>query len=241
MLPQAPTVEELAQLLTPNQTTDMNTEPETIAAVLAEMRREARSGEHADGPLVEDYASRIETAAELETESLRVNMESEKRWACEYFDLARRREDALTHCKQYAQKIERENKEGETRLDAEEIIATVDNEFAGIRPARAPGNAAALREALVEILDRTNREKARDYEAAIKGGILEIHDIANTALNQAACAERALSAPARNADRFDDPGKAWLAYKAECDRDETVPNMIGAISWLFASAEGGAE
>lgn len=39
-----------------------------------------------------------------------------------------------------------------------------------------------LREALREILDRTNREKTRDYYAALKGGIIEIHDIANTAL-----------------------------------------------------------
>lgn len=44
--------------------------------------------------------------------------------------------------------------------------------------------ADAMRDALVEILDRTNREKARDYDAALNGGILEIHDIANTALNQ---------------------------------------------------------
>ena len=50
-----------------------------------------------------------------------------------------------------------------------------------------------------------------------------------------------LAAPARNCDRFADPGEAWLAYKAACDKDETVPNMIGAISWLFATAEGGAE
>ena len=40
-----------------------------------------------------------------------------------------------------------------------------------------------LREALREILDRTNREKTRDYYAALNGGILEIHDIANSALN----------------------------------------------------------
>ena len=51
----------------------------------------------------------------------------------------------------------------------------------------------------------------------------------------------ALAAPARNADRFADPGEAWLAYKAECDKNETVPNMIGAISWLLATAEGGAK
>lgn len=67
-------------------------------------------------------------------------------------------------------------------------IAESDEAFARCarcdRPARVPGNAAAMRAALVEILDRTNREKARDYDAALNGGILEIHDIANTAINQ---------------------------------------------------------
>lgn len=43
---------------------------------------------------------------------------------------------------------------------------------------------ATLRDSLVEILDRTNLEKERDYDAALNGGILEIHDIANTALNE---------------------------------------------------------
>ena len=66
-------------------------------------------------------------------------------------------------------------------------IAESDESFARCarcdRPERAPGN-AAMREALVEILDRTNLEKERDYDAALNGGILEIHDIANTALNQ---------------------------------------------------------
>ena len=66
-------------------------------------------------------------------------------------------------------------------------IAESDESFARCarcdRPERADGN-AAMREALVEILDRTNREKARDRDAALNGGILEIHDIANTALNQ---------------------------------------------------------
>lgn len=50
-----------------------------------------------------------------------------------------------------------------------------------------------LREALREILDRTNKEKARDPHAAIAGGILEIHDIANTALAEF---DRTQNAPA---------------------------------------------
>jgi len=39
-------------------------------------------------------------------------------------------------------------------------------------------------DSLVEILNRTKLEKARDYDAALNGGILEIHDIANTALDE---------------------------------------------------------
>lgn len=49
---------------------------------------------------------------------------------------------------------------------------------------KARHDAAEMREALVEILNRTNREKSRDYDAALNGGILEIHDIANIALNE---------------------------------------------------------
>ena len=51
----------------------MNTEqdqPEPLAAILAEMRAAGRSGEHADGPLIEDFADRIEAAAEREREEL---------------------------------------------------------------------------------------------------------------------------------------------------------------------------
>ena len=40
-----------------------------------------------------------------------------------------------------------------------------------------------LRESMKEILDRTEKEKKRDYDAALKGGIFEIHDIANMAVN----------------------------------------------------------
>ena len=49
-------------------------------------------------------------------------------------------------------------------------------------PNKAKSQEDILRGALREILDRTNKEKARDPHAAIAGGILEIHDIANTAL-----------------------------------------------------------
>lgn len=69
------------------------------------------------------------------------------------------------------------------RLAWDAVVNALCNEVEELRKDAATGS-AALREALVEILDRTNREKARDYDAALNGGILEIHDIANTALNE---------------------------------------------------------
>lgn len=121
----------------------MNTEqqPQSLDAIIAEMKRENRPY----GISLERlhcYADRIEAAARRKRASL---------------------EDALAHCRQYAQKIERENEEGETRLDAEEIIATVDNEFAGIRPERVPSNADALREVVAE----TQREARAAIESAV--------------------------------------------------------------------------
>ena len=115
----------------------MSDKPETLAAVLAEMRDHAdhraadAGGERPGIELLRSYADRIEAAAERERNAHTNDIH-----------------DAL-------------------------YLAT------GIT-----GNAAAMRDALVEILNRTNREKARDYDAALIGGILEIHDIANTALNQ---------------------------------------------------------
>ena len=51
--------------------------PEPLAAVLAEMREAGRSDEHADGPLIEDYADRIEAAAERERVKARRDAEIE--------------------------------------------------------------------------------------------------------------------------------------------------------------------
>ena len=49
----------------------MSDTPEPLAAILAEMREAGRSDEHADGPLIEDYADRIERAVALERIKLR--------------------------------------------------------------------------------------------------------------------------------------------------------------------------
>lgn len=42
-----------------------NDQPEPLAAVLAEMREAGRSDEHADGPLIEDYAALSAAREEL--------------------------------------------------------------------------------------------------------------------------------------------------------------------------------
>lgn len=77
--------------------------------------------------------------------------------------------------------------------------------------------ADAMREALVEILDRTNREKARDYDAALNCGILEIHDIANTALNQERTADALEKVLATgNAAAIRDALKAVFEKLLEC-------------------------
>jgi len=205
-----------------------NDQPETLAAVLAEMRAAAKStdlfnGEEVGEPLirgtkVEEWADRVEAAAERKQASL---------------------EDALSHCRQYAQKIERENEEGETRLDAEEIVATVDNEFAGIRPTPSPGNAAAMRAALERIANLAPEYPARgvDWNALAAEAFLT--------------ASSALAAPARNCDRFQtaeeavaafaDHLRAWENAHGICSEypDHAVQVPAGAFAWLFDKAEGG--
>lgn len=207
----------------------MSNTPETLAAILAEMRREA--GAQTNPSQLYRYADRIERAnvralALLAEERARLDAkaESEKRWANEYFELARRRENALVHCRQYAQKIERENEEGETRLDAEEIIATVDNEFAGIRPDRAPGNAAAMREAL----DDTNR--------LLKHYAERIPMFSDAFAQHIRDNDAALAAPARNCDRFQSFDEALAEFNKT---HESLKFCYSELhKWLFAPAEG---
>lgn len=138
----------------------MSDKPETLADIAAEIRR----GERMFWSLRDcaAYADRIEAAAERERAELRRQLRNE---------------------------IEINNALATVRPQfhyVDDVIAEAAKERAHeieLAKLRADGN-AAMREALVEILDRTNREKARDRDAALNGGILEIHDIANTALNQ---------------------------------------------------------
>ena len=204
---------------------------ETIAAIVAEMRGNEFDDPHLDADgiigarrLARDWADRIEAAAKRERATL---------------------EDALSHCREYAEKIERENEEGETRLDAEEIIATVDNEFAGIRPARTPGNSAALREALERAIDAIQTMVVlydEEHTSAVKiGAPWKRSDISaiDAIVEQA---RAAIAAPARNCDICRTLEGADFAY---ANRDTTGLRFASHVDferWLFATVEkGGAK
>ena len=114
------------------------------------------------------------------------------------------------------------------RAALDRIEEAAKREIAAAKRDAPQGNAATMREALERTLS-------------------QLVDCAPTAEQEwpglIAQARAALAAPPRNCDLFETADEAWLAYKDECDKDETVPNMIGAISWLLAKAkkEGDAE
>jgi hypothetical protein len=139
-----------------------NDQHETIDAILAEMRDERivrLDGADTTRCLLLNLADRIEAAVNRERDAYNKIISG-----CEATagDLAKERNRAV----QYANAAPHPGSASwkEMQSDARKV--------------------ATLRDSLVEILDRTNREKARDYDAALNGGILEIHDIANIALNE---------------------------------------------------------
>jgi len=144
----------------------MSDKPETIAAILAEMRKAVVpmicGRPKIEAVTIRDvlrWADRIEAAVNRERDAYKKIISG-----CEATagDLAKERNRAV----QYANAAPHPGSASwkEMQSDARKV--------------------ATLRDSLVEILDRTNREKARDYDAALNGGILEIHDIANIALNE---------------------------------------------------------
>lgn len=148
----------------------MSNQPETLDAIVRELREDANHVE--DEIHDEDFWSNYEAAAI-------------------YRDLADRIEAAAARERDAYNKII-----SGCEATAGELAKERDRAVQYANAAPHPGSAswkeiqaevrkvATLRDSLVEILDRTNREKARDYDAALNGGILEIHDIANTAINE---------------------------------------------------------
>lgn len=90
--------------------------------------------------------------------------------------------------------------------------------------ARAPGNAAAMRDALEKISNMADLYPRIPRSA-----------FANTA-------RAAISAPARNCDRFateDEAREAYWAYREPLEFNNKP--FVAITEWLFAAAEGGAE
>ncbi len=164
-----------------------NDQPETLSAILAEMRASAHdsfasklvaeyeeTGRLDEVPaaqaLKDDDAYLAHLADRIEAAEMREREQKRKL----YSKIISRLEDKL------AESV-RENK----LLRAENEKRKNDLLKANRKIERLAGNIVSeLKSALVEILDRTNREKARNYDAALNCGILEIHDIANTAINE---------------------------------------------------------
>lgn len=142
----------------------------------------------------------------------------------------------VANCVETAAERERD----ETRQLA--AIAESDESFARCarcdRPERdsAPGNAAAIREALLKVLE------------CYKSGAIrtEYNDPDSWKHDDELCylkddVEAALAAPARNCDRFENWMQAWDGYLAKYpDASHGKPFEIGRFHvWLFAPAEGG--
>ena len=105
------------------------------------------------------------------------------------------------------------------RLAWDAVVNALCNEVEELRKNAAPGNAAALREAL---------EKIARWDDGIGADISNI-------------ARAALAAPARNCDRFATANDAVKGYIAAHPHDDE-PDASTYGSWLFApAAEGGEE
>lgn len=100
-------------------------------------------------------------------------------------------------------------------------------EAAAKREQDKPGNAAALREALVAFVDSIQWLCDGDERGIFKRQFAPL-------LSEASAA---LADPARNCDRFADCNSAWKAYNAIVDRER----LSGFDFWLFSPAEGGKE
>lgn len=203
---------------TPNTTMNETNTPEPLSAILAEMREAGRSDEHADGPLIEDYADRIEAAAEREREE-----------AKNYFAKLHDGPSMICTAKNCAVR------------NIGLSLAAAPRKFDDA----APGNAAALREALDSIADIAKDAFGgpERHREASQGRALSL--IVDTARD-------ALAAPARNCDRFQTAADAVAAFADHIRAwenahgihseypDHPVQVPAGAFAWLFAPAEGGS-
>ena len=194
--------------------------PEPLAAILAEMREAGRSDEHADGPLIEDYADRIEAAVKRESAITDIMLavkdkplphpdpdnapplffpmtKTQLQTLSDLVAIAHDEMDGLPH---YEQELE--------RFDS--LLFDMKARYAFDKPYTAtpehPSNAAALRAALegiegdCRVLDRKDmwEEEGECYYDALR----DIREKVSAAI----------AAPARNCDRFQTELDTQLAF-----------------------------
>lgn len=190
----------------------MSDKPETLAAILADMRNPPHKWEGFSRADLARLADRIEAAAERErTELLR----------------------------QLRNEIEINNALATVRPQfhyVDDVIAEAAKERAHeieLAKLRAPGNAAAMRDALERIVNLAPEYPARgvDWNALAAEAFLT--------------ASSALSSPARNCDKFATADDARDAAKKEFANTMLLDDrqLRAVCDWLFAPAakEGGAE
>lgn len=122
------------------------------------------------------------------------------------------------------------------RLAWDSVVDALCNEVEELRKNAAPGNAAAMRAALSDLV----------YNIEIRAQAFGIFSIVDkkTWLD----AQAALSAPARNCDRpecqtEDGARKTWWKEEIHprCDGQTMDHDEVPYTDWLFAPAKGGAE
>ena len=97
------------------------------------------------------------------------------------------------------------------------------------------GDAAAMRNALIVAKANFDSMGANALE-----GELNLDAVAMICASMSARMDAALSAPARNCDRYGDEDDAFAAWH-DALNDGDVVSVRNAFAWLFAKAEGGAE
>ena len=202
----------------------MSDQPETIADILREIRMSAFQVFNEIAVVVKidtikDWADRIEAAAKREREinqKILAAANDANAILKDDRDRAIQFANAAPHPGSVSWK-----EMHEVYAKARAILSAVPQE----------GNVAALREALVKI------EKLNHYDLGCVRSEKSRRAMDAKMLDIELTIRAALTAPARNCDRFKTEGDAHIEYLRIFDH----PDPVNYAKWLFAPAEGGAE
>ena len=223
--------------------TEQHTEP--LAAVLAEMRREA--GEQTNPSQLYRYADRIEAAVRSDIAAIRTALFRATEMLDQVYKhsgLTPSMRESISEAVRDADAVLKGTPPPPKRFDEAAFDEAVSkpNGWSGVadpvaeirrmRDGDTPGNAAALREALegieddCRVLDRKDmwEEEGECYYDALR----DIREKVSAAL----------SAPARNCDRFQTEEEAYAAFMGLFDHFKGERHYQ-YCRWLFAPAEGG--